>query len=75
MGNMAIEVFNDGSKQPCKVVGPAPVIATTTIICQRKLTGDKLKITLHPAAGSTVQLKLCDVGVYGGRVFPLFKIR
>lgn len=65
MGNMVIEVYNGGSPQMCKAMASPPVFVQTTVPCARKITGDKLRISLHHDENSTVQLWLCDVGVYG----------
>ena len=66
MGDMTIEVYKDGTKQMCRAVSSPPQFTTTTLTCAQKLTGNRLRITLHKTENTTVQLRLCEVGVYGG---------
>ena len=66
MGDMTIEVYKGDVKQMCRAVSDPPIFTITTHTCTQKLTGNRLRITLHKTENTTVQLRLCEVGVHGG---------
>ena len=69
MGNLTVEVSDGTNRQMCHAQEPAPFTSTIYVQCDTSLTGDSLTITLHSLESNKVSLKLCNVGVYGGKWF------